>query len=590
MIANIIIFTGIINLILGVVVISGARTEKGKLSFALFAFSTLVWSLADFFVYKTHSAIFDKLAYSSAVLIPTFLLIWIFDLQNHSKKRITRLSIGLIGLLFILLPLINNLVITSIKPDSITGTTEEVGPLFIPYLAFFVLTYLFVLYKLVRHNLKSLGEEKNRYRTILIGFLLYGAGSILFGLILPAMGYEKFTNFDVSCSLIFVGFTTYAIVQYKWMNIKVVAFELLAIFIIGASLMEIFVADTPAQRIYKATMFAVLTTLSIFMVKSVLSEVKRKEELEVANSMLEIANYRLEIANQEISERKEQLQKMSDSLAKANDQLKRLDRAKTEFVSRAYHDLRAPITGIKGYVSLLMEGSYGQVAPEQMEVLKKTFSITGGMSTLTEDLLSASKLESGGMSFDFKRHKIEDICQQIVDTLYPKAKDMGLYLEYRKPAERLPELLIDGSRIRESLSNLVDNAIKYTKSGGVTLCLERAETSDYKAPVRDQSSKQSPAADWQSKGIVGPVVRITVTDTGIGIPKTEIPYLFARFSRGKDPTRLNAGGTGLGLYICKGIIEDNGGKVWAQSDGEVKGSRFIVELPIRLSDEIRKSK
>ncbi|HMK83911.1 MAG TPA: HAMP domain-containing sensor histidine kinase, partial [Candidatus Bathyarchaeia archaeon] len=184
-------------------------------------------------------------------------------------------------------------------------------------------------------------------------------------------------------------------------------------------------------------------------------------------------------------------------------------------------------------------------------------------------------------TFDFKRHRIEDICRQIVDTLYPKAKDSGLYLEYIKQKEPLPELLIDGPRIRESISNLVDNAIKYTKTGEVTLRLERAETSSYKAPTilaEDQSL---------SKDNVGPVVRITVTDTGIGIPKTEIPYLFARFSRGKDTSRLNAGGTGLGLYVCKGMIEGNGGKVWAESDGEGKGSRFIVELPIEPQEEIQ---
>ena len=137
----------------------------------------------------------------------------------------------------------------------------------------------------------------------------------MFGLVLPALGYERFTNFDVSCSLFFVGFTTYAIVQYRWMNIKVVAFELLAIFITGTSLMEIFVADTVGQRIYKSIMFVVLTILSVFMVKSVLSEVRRKEELQL----------------------------MSDKLAQANDKLRKLDNAKSDFLSIASHQLRTPL-------------------------------------------------------------------------------------------------------------------------------------------------------------------------------------------------------------------------------------------------------
>lgn len=581
MIPYVIIITGIINLILGIVVLSGAREENGKISFSLFAFSTFVWSLADFFVYKTGSAVSDKLAYATAALVPTFMLLWTYA-EDQARNRFIRVLIKLIGLVFVILPLIGDMVIRDIRPNRVTGTTEEAGPFFVAYMVFFLLTYLVVLLKLVGHYRQSSAEEKNRYRTILTGFVLYGAGSILFGLVLPGLGYERFTNFDVSCSLIFVGFTTYAIVQYKWMNIKVAAFELLAIFIIGASLMEIFFADSLGQRIYKSLMFAVLTTLSIFMVKSALDEVKRKEELEAANEKLETANYRLEIANEEISERKEQLQKISDSLAVANDKMKKLDRVKSDFISRAYHDLRTPITGIKGYVSLLMEGSFGEVPPQQMTVLKKTFSITEGMSNLTEDLLSASKLESGGMTFDFKRCKIEDICRQIVDTLYPKAKDRGLYLEYQKPKENLPELLIDGPRIRESISNLVDNAIKYTKKGGVTLRLERAEKSSYKASVMSEGKQtmEEQRPDTLKEAIVGPVVRLTITDTGIGIPATEIPYLFARYSRGKDTARLNASGTGLGLYVCKGMIEGNGGRVWAESDGEGKGSRFIVELPV----------
>jgi signal transduction histidine kinase len=84
------------------------------------------------------------------------------------------------------------------------------------------------------------------------------------------------------------------------------------------------------------------------------------------------------------------------------------------------------------------------------------------------------------------------------------------------------------------------------------------------------------------------IIRVTVSDTGIGIPQTELPYLFAKFSRGKDTNRLNTGGTGLGLYVGRAMIENNGGKVWAESDGEGKGSRFIIELPIQQDEELVK--
>jgi len=84
------------------------------------------------------------------------------------------------------------------------------------------------------------------------------------------------------------------------------------------------------------------------------------------------------------------------------------------------------------------------------------------------------------------------------------------------------------------------------------------------------------------------VVRVTVSDTGIGIPQTELPYLFAKFSRGKDISRLNTGGTGLGLYVGKSIVEANGSRIWAESDGANLGSRFIVEIPVEQDPEIIK--
>ncbi len=113
-------------------------------------------------------------------------------------------------------------------------------------------------------------------------------------------------------------------------------------------------------------------------------------------------------------------------------------------------------------------------------------------------------------------------------------------------------MVVDGEKLKEVISNLVDNAIKYTPEGGLTL------------GVSEENNH----------------VNITVTDTGIGIPPGEIPYLFAKFSRGKEINRLNTGGTGLGLYVGKSIVEANHGTIRAESEGEGKGSRFVVELPV----------
>jgi signal transduction histidine kinase len=283
------------------------------------------------------------------------------------------------------------------------------------------------------------------------------------------------------------------------------------------------------------------------LVKSVKKEVQQREALEIANR---------------------EIKKKSDQLEVANEKLKQLDRAKTDFINFASHQLRTPITSIKGFSSLLTEGSYGELAPEQKEAVKKIEIVTGRMASLVEDFLSASRIDSGTMKYEFEKCKIEDICQEVATTLFPKANSNKLYLKYEKPIAAMPELLIDGSKTRETISNLVDNAIKYTKEGGVTISLELAENQQLKT-----NDKR--------------VVRIIVSDTGIGIPKDELAHLFAKFSRGLDIKRLTATGTGLGLFVGKSMIEKQGGKVWAESEGEGKGSRFIVELPVELAKKSR---
>lgn len=166
------------------------------------------------------------------------------------------------------------------------------------------------------------------------------------------------------------------------------------------------------------------------------------------------------------------------------------------------------------------------------------------------------------MEFKFANWDMAKICKDVYDTFVLKAKEHDLYLECNLPEQALPEVMIDGVKVREVVSNLLDNAIKYTLEGhgGVKLKLEQ----------------------------LGENIRVTISDTGIGIPQTELPYLFAKFSRGKDISRLNTGGTGLGLYVGKSMIESNGGRIWAESDGQDLGSRFIIEIPVKQSEELLK--
>lgn len=327
---------------------------------------------------------------------------------------------------------------------------------------------------------------------------------------------------------IFIGLLAYLIVRYKAFNIKLLGAQALVVSLIALVASEFFF--TPFSQTTNIILISVTVLLAAILGMVLVDSVKKEVE------------------------RKEQLQTMSDKLAIANDQLRKLDNAKDEFISMASHQLRTPLTAVKGYVSLMLEGSYGQMTPEQHDTLNKVYVSNERLVDLVEDMLSLSRIEAGRMQFDYAPAKMEDVCREVYDTFVIRAKDHNLSLDLILPKEPLPEVTTDRNKIREIISNLVDNALKYTPKGGVKVTLSK----------------------------VGDNVRVAVKDTGIGVPKDEMPYLFEKFSRGKDTSRLNTGGTGLGLHVGKRMIAEMKGRIWVESDGAGRGSTFFVEVPIEF--------
>jgi signal transduction histidine kinase len=344
--------------------------------------------------------------------------------------------------------------------------------------------------------------------------------------------------------LVLIGFVVYAIVQYKAFDMKVLAAKVFVVVLAAGISSEFFFIQNTTNMILNGITLVVSIGFGIMLIKSVKLEVERKE----------------------------QLQTMTDSLAQANDQLRKLDNAKTEFISIASHQLRTPVTAIKGFASLLLEGSYGEISAGVQGALEKMYVSSERLVNLIEDLLNVSRIESGRLTFTFENAKVENILKELYDNFLLIAKAKKFYLDLKLPKEPFPEIKMDAGKIRELVSNFIDNALKYTEKGGATISAEIRENG---AVIDDRGFVKA-----GEKSPYGEVVRITVSDTGIGIPKEEIPFLFRKFSRGKDISRLHVGGTGLGLYVGKAIADAHHGATWVESDGTGKGSRFIIEIPI----------
>ncbi len=521
-----------VSLIVGLFVFVNDR--KGLANKVLFFLSVIfsLWVFFNLILWTSANSTYIMFSWSfSGILIGLMFILSLYLSYTFIAKSDAGLFKKIIPVLF-LLPIIFlthtrfNLVNFSIINDC--EATE--GQHFVDY--YYLLGLFIFLWILILAILKYKKAEAGFKQQILLftlGMEFFLFSFFVSGYISSLTAYYELEFWGILSMTFFIGVLAFMIVKFKAFNIKLLGTQALVV----------------AQFVLIASMFAfVQTTTNIILVA-------------VTLVLTTIAGWALVRSVKIGEERKEELQIMSDKLAQANDQLRKLDNAKTEFISIASHQLRTPLTAVKGFVSLLLEGSYGGLDPKQQDVLNKIYSSNNRLINLVEDLLNISRIESGRMEFKFDKWKLEGICQEVIDTFILKAKDRGLYLHYNPPKELLPEITIDGAKIHEVISNLVDNALKYTKKGGVTLRLEPANAGQKQA------------------------VRIIVSDTGIGIPAAELPYLFARFSRGKDISRLNAGGTGLGLYVGKSMVKANGGKIWAESSGEGRGSRFVIELPVR---------
>ncbi len=420
------------------------------------------------------------------------------------------------------------------------GTCTSQYGIMIWYVAAFCIFYTgWSVKKLIDcyRNKKTGGDLKEQIKIVITALSFLVFWFLLFVFLAILKNNEEIYLFIPVGIVIFIGMLTYAITKYQFLNIKLISAQALtySIWILIAS--QYFFVYSDLGIMLLAITLVLSIVFGIMLIRTIKEEIKRKEELQI----------------------------MADRLAIANDELRKLDNAKTEFISIASHQLRTPLTAIKGFVSLLLEGAYGEVNPEAREAINKIHLSGERLIRLVEDLLNVSRIEAGRMIFEKKPGQLEDVVKEICEGLEMLAREKNLYLDWKLPKEKLPSFDFDASKMKEVVSSLVENAIKYSDKGGVTVRVERT---------------QQTTNDKSQDGGNQEIIRFTVSDTGIGIPADEIPNLFKKFSRGKNTKRLNATGTGLGLFVVKNIVENHGGKIWIESKGEGMGTKFVVELPV----------
>ncbi len=251
---------------------------------------------------------------------------------------------------------------------------------------------------------------------------------------------------------------------------------------------------------------------------------------------------------------RKELQFKSEEMERQNKRLQEATRLKSEFLANMSHELRTPLNSIIGFTDQLLLGFFGEVSEKQREQMNKVHSSAKHLLSLLNDVLDLSKVEAGRMDFKKEEFRLHDSIKEVlteISGLLTKKEEIEVKVDIQKD---IPMVYTDYDRIRQILFNLIGNAIKFTKKGEIVISASYENNSDY--------------------------VHVSVRDTGIGISKEYLSYIFDSFRQVDGSTTRSAGGTGLGLTISKRLVEMSGGQIWVESEIG-KGSVFTFSLPIR---------
>jgi len=498
--------------------------------FGLMSLSLFVWSFAYGFwqlsTQKEMALLWVRILSIGALFIPITFFHWITVMYNINKKNrpiiITGYLLSFVLLFFSFQPLF----ISNVSPKLSFCCWPNAGPLYTLYL---VLGYIGIIsyscFLLLKTHRKSVGHTKQQIKYIVLAviFGFFGGATnfpLWYNIPLPPYGNLLVALYPLILS--------YAVIRHKLFDIKVVTTSLFVVIMATVLLFSLINSTTTYEYVSDGILFIAFLIFGYLLIKSVVREIRQREKME----------------------------QMTKQLAAANVKLKKLDQVKSEFLSIASHQLRTPLTAISGYLSMILEGTYGKITKRAEKPIANVFKASQQLNRLVNTLLNISRIEAGKIKLETKKMPIKELLQPIVEEFKIVAQEKGLYLKLSIDPD-LPKIPIDQEKLNQVIMNLIDNAIKYTQKGGI----------DVKAELkRTESSKN---------------ILITIRDTGAGMDKEQLGQIFQKFKRGKAGQTNWSSGSGLGLFIAKKFVQLHNGKIWAESKGNNKGTTFFIELPTK---------
>lgn len=519
----------LVNSLYGLIVYSRNRKDKINFLFFILTISISMWGLSMFLyrAFTDHESVllWSKLLYFSAITIPSAFIYFVIVFPD-SNTRLSNYQKYLIPVLPAFL------CILSLYPGGFIYDVilSPVGETFIVFnklthilFGLYVVSYFSYSYWILYKKF----IEANAVLKSQLGYIFIGTfGSTMITLItnlgLLYFGYFAY-NWVGQVGIIFmITLIFYSILKFKLFNIKVIATELFVFILWIFIFIKFFLSESSGEKIINSILLLLLVVIGTLLIKSVIKEVSQREKIEL----------------------------LAKDLQKANERLTELDRQKSEFVSFATHQLRAPLTAMKGYASLILEGDLGKLSHEIRSAITRIYDSSNTLTNIVDDYLNISRIELGSMKYSFEHVDLKELVDNVIGELGPNIAKSHLKFVFEVDRDKRFLVNADKDKFKQIIANLVDNAIKYTPAGTVTASLYKKDKN----------------------------ICFSVHDNGIGIAPEVLPKLFAKFSRAENGNRQNIHGTGLGLYVAKQIVDAHKGRIWAESVGEGKGATFFVEL------------
>lgn len=520
--------TTVVNCVLSLVIFSRGLTNVRNIVFGLFTLSAAAWTASiigfyyfpDLTIGSTNWVTFTHLF---ALMTAVFFLYFTFFFPQNLIRGAYTLLIPPAVLLVVFAYL---LFMSEAIVGSISGTSYHIGPAY-AWFALSLMASFFGGYFFLAQQYRRARNPVQRMQTqyVAVSGIISPTLAIIPDLVLPYFGIYDYTWMGPPFTLIMVVALFVAMIRFHLFNIKVITTEIFASLIVIILLAQLFLAASPAAVVITAIALVIVAVFSYLLIQSVYREVEMREEVE----------------------------RLARDLTAANDRLKELDKMKSQFLSIASHDLRTPITVIRNFVSLILDGTYGKLPVAAEDGLRQVFTRATDMVSMIETYLNVSRIEQGNMKYDFVTADFTKLVTDAVSFFKDGAEKKGLSFTFIvSPGAEALMVSLDSAKMNEVINNLIDNSIKYTPEGSLSIVLEK----------------------------VANKARFVLQDTGVGMTQETMKGLFKLFSPGEDSKKINPSSNGIGLYITKSHVEAHKGSIRAESEGKGKGSRFIVELPL----------